>query len=512
MVEHTTGNGKRIAKNTLLLYLRSIIVMILSIYSSRVLLKTLGVDDFGLYGVVGGVVAMFSSLKSVLAAAVQRFLNFEKGKGNNQQVQKIFNMSIIIHLGIALFFALIVECFGCWYICNHLIVPHNNIDTALFVFHCSVIASMITIYTIPYDAVVIANERMDFYALQSIIDVSLRLAIIFLLPFLPFAFIRSYAVLILIVAILIRIMSVVYTRRFPECKKIKYWNKETFKELIFFAGWNFFGCIAYSLIEEGTNLILNVFGGVVANAARGLAYQIRAAIMTLSNNVLVASQPFITQKAANVEIDTFWKYIFLQSRIMFYIMMMTGLPIYIYAEQILKLWLDIIPEYTVEFVRTIIIYAIIMSFQKSLDLSFKAYNKMATYQIVDASCLLLTIPAVYVVLKLGAPLYYAFLIFSIIRLIDYIAVLFVAKYKNNLLISQYLYNVVVPSIIGFVIFFLVDFVFERIPESDNYILMFIYMIVSIIITMVLLYLFSFKRSEKEMVNRVLLVLKTKIKL
>lgn len=511
MVEHTKENGKRIAKNTLLLYLRSIIVMILSIYSSRVLLKTLGVDDFGLYGVVGGVVAMFSSLKSVLAAAVQRFLNFEKGKGNNQKVQNIFNMSIIIHLGIALLFALIVECFGCWYICNHLIVPDNNIDTALFVFHCSVIATMITIYTIPYDAVVIANERMDFYALQSIADVSLRLVIIFLLPVLPFAFIRSYAVLILIVAILIRIMSVIYTRRFPECKKIKYWNKETFKELTSFAGWNFFGCIAYSLIEEGTNLILNLFGGVVANAARGLAYQIRSAIMTLSNNIFVASQPIITQRAANVDIATFWKYIFIQSRIMFYIMMLTGLPIYIYAEKILKLWLDTIPEYTVEFVRAIVIYTIVMSFQKSLDLSFKAYNKMATYQIVDASCLILTIPAVYVVLKLGAPLYYAFLLFSLVRIIDYIAVLFVAKYKNNLLISQYFYNVVIPSIIGFVIFFFVDFLFMHIPKRDNLIFVLLSMLASIIITIVLLFLFSFRKEEKEMVNHVLLSLKNKLK-
>ena len=511
MTNPTTGSGKRIAKNTLLLYLRSIIIMILSIYSSRVLLKTLGVDDFGLYGVVGGVVAMFSSLKSVLAAAVQRFVNFEKGKGNNQQVQKIFNMSILVHLAIALLFALIVESFGCWYICNHLIVPHNNIDTALFVFHCSVIASMITIYTIPYDAVVIANERMDFYAIQSITDVTLRLAIIFLLPILPFSFIRSYAVLILVVAILIRIMSVIYTNRFPECKKLKYWNKETFKELISFAGWNFFGCIAYSLIEEGTNLILNLFGGVVANAARGLTYQIRSAIMTLSNNVLVASQPFITQRAANVDIATFWTYIFIQSRVMFYIMMLTGLPIYIYAEQILRLWLDTIPEYTVEFVRAIVIYTIVMSFQKSLDLSFKAYNKMATYQIVDACCLLLTIPSVYVALKLGAPLYYAFLLFSVIRLIDYIAVLFVAKYKNNLLISEYFYNVVIPSIIGFVIFFLVDFLFGHISKSENFIILLVYMMMSIIIAFVLLYLLSFRSNEKEMIYRVLLLLKSKIK-
>lgn len=152
-----------------------------------------------------------------------------------------------------------------------------------------------------------------------------------------------------------------------------------------------------------------------------------------------------------------------------------------------------------------------MSFQKSLDLSFKAYNKMATYQIVDACCLLLTIPSVYVALKLGAPLYYAFLLFSVIRLIDYIAVLFVAKYKNNLLISEYFYNVVIPSIIGFVIFFLVDFLFGHISKSENFIILLVYMMMSIIIAFVLLYLLSFRSNEKEMIYRVLLLLKSKIK-
>ncbi len=502
---------KRIAQNTMLLYFRSLIVMVLSIFSSRVLLKTLGVDDFGLYGVVGGIIAMFSSLKGVLAAAVQRFLNFERGKGNEQRVQDIFNMSVVIHIGIAILFALVAECFGYWYICNHLVISYNSIDTALFVFHCSVVATMVTICTIPYDAVIIANERMNFYAIQSITDVTLRLAIIFLLPLLPFEYIRSYGVLILCVSLLIRFISIVYTKRFPECKKKKYWDRKTFNELTSFAGWNFFGCIAYSLIEEGTNLILNLFGGVVANAARGLAYQIRTAIMTLSNNILVASQPFITQKAANTEKKQFWNYIFIQSRTMFYVMMLTGLPIYIFADDILRIWLGIVPEYTVEFVKAIVIYTIVMSFSKPLDLSFKAYNKMAVYQVVDASCLLLTIPIVYIVLRFGGYLYYAFLIFSLIRVIDYVAVLFVAKKLNDLNIALYIKRVINPSVIGLVIFFFVDFLFKQVPKGEGLLLLLFYMIISILLSFVLIFFFSLSKSEKKMLIQIFISITQKAK-
>lgn len=492
------STGKRIAQNTMLLYFRSIIVMFISIYASRVLLQTLGVEDYGLYNVVGGVIAIFSSLKNVFASSVQRFLNFEKGKGNLENVRKIFNMSTWIHLGIAVLFAIILEVFGLWYISNKLIIPEDNLSTALFVFHCSVIGSMIAIYTIPYDAVIIANERMNFYAWQSIIDNVLRLLIIFLLPLLPFECLRSYAVFVLCVTLIIRSISVLYCKRFYECKKLNLWDRSMFKELITFAGWNFFGCISYSLVEEGSNLILNLFGGVVANAARGLAYQVRSAIMTLSNNVLVASQPFVTQKAATVDKNVFWDYIFMQSRMMFYIVSITALPIFIYVEPLLKLWLKDVPLYTVDFVRAILFYVLIMSFQKPLDLSFKSYNKMVYYQIVDAIVLLITLPTVFVALKLELPLYVTFLSFSIIRIIDYVAVLLVAKNQLALSITSYLKKVILPCIMCFFIMIILIFCFINRLSTDNLLLVFLCILFNVLLFITLIYLFVMTNKEKDM--------------
>lgn len=498
-MSNSQSNGKRIVKNTIMLYFRSIVVMVISIYSSRVLLKTLGVDDFGLYNVVGGVVAMFGSLKSVLASAVQRFLNFEKGKNNPEAERRIFNMSVLIHLGLAILFGLLLEIFGLWYINSYLVIPAGSISTAIFVFHCSVVASMIAIYTIPYDAVVIANERMNFYAWQSIADISLRLLIIFALPVLPFERVRTYAVLILVIALVIRTISVIYTKQFQECRKMKYWNKDLFKELVSFAGWNFLGCASYSLVEEGSNLILNIFGGVVANAARSLSYQVRSAIMTLSNNILVASQPFITQQAATADRDKFWKYIFSQARFMYFIMLLTSLPIYVFAEQLLKLWLTEIPDNTIQFVRAIMIYAIVSSIQKSLDLSFKAFNKMSHYQIVDATIIVLTLPCVYLVLNFGAPLYYAFIIFSVIRIIDYFAVVYIAKIKIGLNVPKIMQQVLVPMIRGGIIFVVITVLFQVINIEPHLLNLLCGIILLEVVGVILVFLAGITKVDRDLI-------------
>lgn len=355
-------------------------MMVLAIFTSRVLLATLGVENYGIYNVVGGVVAMFASIKSILASSVQRFLNFYKGKGEPDTVLKVFNTSINVHLILALLFAAVVEFVGIWFIKNQLVIPDGSLDSALFVFQCSLIAVIVTIVTIPYDAAVIANEHMNFYAYISVADTALKLLIIFLLPLLPFEYLNSYAVLVLAIAVLLRVISIIYCQRFAECRIVKIFDKDLFKDMSSFAGWNFFGCTASSLIEEGSNFVLNAFGGVVANAARGIAYQVRSAINLVSGNVVVASQPFIMQQAGVVDKTRFFDYIFLQTKVLFYIISLTSLPLYIYCEDVLALWLKEVPIYTLEFTRAILVYMVIMSFQKSLDIAFKSYGVMAKYQ------------------------------------------------------------------------------------------------------------------------------------
>lgn len=497
------GNrANRIVKNTFLLYLRSIIIMVLAIYSSRVLLSTLGVEDFGLYHVVGGIVAMFSSIKSVLASSVQRFINFEKGKKNDEAVRDIFCTSILIHVAIALLFVLLLEPIGLWYINNKLVVPEGSLDNALFVFHCSVAATFVSILTIPYDSLVIANEKMSFYAWVSIFDTVLKLLIIFLLPILPYNYLKSYALLILSVTIICRVMTYFYCKRFPESKFQFHYKRTTIKEMGAFAGWNFFGCTASSLIEEGANLIFNAFGGVIANTARGLAYQVRSAVMIISNNVVVASQPYITQQAAVVKKEKFFPYIHMQSKIVFYCTALVVLPLYVYNTEILALWLKEVPPLAVEFTRAVLIYTTVMSFQKSIDLSFKAFGRIARYQVLDSVIALLTLPTVYIMLKCGIPMHYAFYGFSAIRVLDYFAVLLLARKELNMNLKAYLTEVAIPVSKTVVSFIPLAIVFRVFFRANNLFLLMIWVVLLIAAASALLLLIVFNKEEKEIVKTI----------
>ena len=271
-------------------------------------------------------------------------------------------------------------------------------------------------------------------------------------------------------------------------------------ELLKFSGWNFMGCISYSIIEEVTNLILNSFGGVVVNAARGIAYQVRSAIMTLSNNVFIASQPHATQIAASSSRDSFWNIIFAQSRIMFFIVMLTALPVFVFAAPILKLWLDIIPPNTTEFVRALVIYMIVMSFQKSIDLSFKAYNIMAKYQLIDAGILLTVLPISYYILKCGFPYHYVFYTFSIVRIFDYVALLFLARQQIGLNLLHYFSEVVIPAIKGIFIFVLLSIVVTKIQISDNIIYLCLATISLFLAASLMIFLLCFNDQERSILK------------
>lgn len=494
------NRASTIAKNTMLLYARSIIIMLIAIYSSRILISTLGVEDYGLYNLVGGVVSIFSSLKGIFAASVQRFLNFEKGNGNDERVNEIFNTSVLIHIGIAGLFIVLVECFGVWYINNKMVLPEGSLGDALFVFHCSVLAFGVSIITVPYDAVIIANERMNFYAWVSILEAISKLGAIFLLLILPYNKIKTYALLILLIAVIMRYISIVYTKRFPECKKRRVWNKATVAELTKFAGWNFFGCMSFSLIEEGTNLIINLFGGVAANAARAISYQVKSAISQLSTNIVTASQPLLFQEAANAEKSIFWKHVFLQTRAVYYFVLITALPFFVYTPQLLQIWLTEVPVNAVSFVRVVLIYLVVMTFQKPIDLGFKAYNKMQKYQIIDSITVLFSLPLTYVVLKFGAPLYSAFLVLTVIRIIDYIFLLILAKRILQLSIKAFVTEVIIPSAESLIVVAILgaSFYFFFNPSQWYWVLLLISILV--LLSAIILYIVTFKKAEKELLR------------
>lgn len=501
------SSAKRIAKNTVFLYLRSFIMMLIAIYTSRVVLKVLGVEDYGVYNLVGGVVAMFSSLKGVFSSAIQRYLNYTRGAGDEEGVKHVFSLSVIIQCGIAVLFFVLVEGFGLWFIPNKLIIPEGMINTAMFVFHCSLLASVISILAVPYDALIIANEKMNYYAYISITESVLKLSIVFLLPVLPFIPLKSYAVLVLLVHIVIVFFNVLYCRRFPECRIEKYWNRELFKQLFSFSGWNFLGNMVYTLIHEGTNIILNLFAGVVANAARGIATQVRSALEMLSNNISMASRPFVMQQAAIVDKTTLFNYIYILSRVVFYVLLITTVPIFVYTEQILSIWLVEIPQYTVSFVRVIMVFVLFRSLHSPIVMLFFAIGKIKRFQITELIVGSLTLPLVYLFLSLGFPLYTAFIAQIIVDVSNLIAIVFVAKKEFDFSLRDYFNNVILYCILAFAAVSILALLFFFLSRGANKYMALIWLVLLALLSGGMLYIFVMKKEEKEIAKSFLMKFK-----
>ena len=493
------GHSKVIAKNTIFLYIRTLLIMLISIYTSRVLLYKLGVDNFGIYNLVGGVVATFASLRGVFAQSVQRFLNFEKGKGNNEKVRDIFNISLYIHIVLGLVFGILVYIFGSLYIPHYLVLPEGALDTVMFVFYCTVLTSIITIITIPYDSVIIAYECFDFYAIISILDVLARLGILYVLWIGPDV-LRTYAILIVLVTLIFRLAHIIYATRFAECKLKKIWSKQIFKELAGFSWWNFLGNTAYFLTNEGVNFIINIFGGVVANAARGLAYQVKTAVTQLAGNIGIASRPYISEAVATKDKQTIFNYVTMVSRAMFLMVSLTVLPILVYTEQILDIWLVDVPDYTVAFVQLVMIHMVIRSPQTGIDLLFSSYGKMRNYQIVQSIILLGALPLAYILLRANLSVNWAFIGMCIIELFALVAIVICAAKELGFSIINYIQNFVIGSITLSAVFTFIGFVFYKFIIPSNALMVLVSSVLLVIVGLSLSYIMYLSKQEKALIK------------
>ena len=419
----------------------------IAFYTSRILLRELGVDDFGVYNVVGGVVAMFSSLRGAFASSIQRFLNHEMGLNNFYEIKRIFSMSIVIHIVICACFLLLTETAGLWFVNNKLVIDASRLASANWVFHFSILAALVTIMTIPYDALIIAHERMDVFACISILDAALKLLVVLLLVWFGGDKLKLYAVLLFLVSLITRSVSSIYCRRrFEECRFRFFRDKDLFKKLGSFAGWNFLGNTAYALSNEGANILLNIFGGPSANAARGIAYQVRSAVTTFIGNIQTAANPHSVKLYAQKKAEELFTVIYTTSRVAFFIILIVCLPVFAYTEPLLKVWLGEVPEHSAGFVKLILLFLLVRVFHGPLDTLFKATGKIKAYQIVDSAILLLTIPLSYLLLKTGFALESVFVVMAVVELINLVAILCVAKKTAQLRIAEYLEKVMVRSL------------------------------------------------------------------
>lgn len=400
-----TENTKRIAKNTLMLYGRMLFSMVVSLYTSRVVLNTLGVEDYGIQNVVGGFVTMFSLISSSLSGSVSRFLTFELGKGDLEKLKRVFATSLIIHIGLAIIVFIAAETVGLWFVNNKMVIPTNRLYAANWVFQASIASFCFNLLSTPYNASIISHERMSAFAYIGILDACLKLAIVLFIAHSPWQFDRLivYSLLLVVVSISLQCIYLIYCRRrFEECRRIRLaWDKDYIKEMGAFAGWNFIGSTAALLKVQGVNILLNQFYGPIVNAARGIASTVNGAVGGFAGNFMTALNPQITKSFAANDLAYSFSLTERGSRFSFYIMFLFALPLCLETDFILTLWLKQYPAYTVNFVRLALILSLSDILSNTLINLQAATGKIRNYQLAVGSTLLLNFPLSYLTLKLG---------------------------------------------------------------------------------------------------------------
>ena len=386
----------------MLLYVRMLLTMAVSLYTSRVVLNVLGVEDFGIYNVVGGIVSMFSVISGSLSSAISRFITYELGKGNQHNLKKIFSSAVSIQLCLSIFIILLAETIGVWFLNNKMNIPAIRMEAANWVFQFSLLTFVINLISVPYNASIIAHEKMSAFAYISILETTARLAVAYFIWISPIDKLIFYSILMCSVALIVRFTYGFYCKKhFNECIYTFTWDKQLLKQMFNFAGWNFIGASSSVLRDQGGNIIINLFCGPTVNAARGIAFQVHTAVQAFVTNFMTALNPQITKSYASGNHQYMMSLIFQGARFSFYLLLVISLPVLINTEYILQIWLGKIPEHTILFVKLALIFAMSESISQPLITAQLATGRIRNYQIFVGGLQMLNLPISYAGLKLG---------------------------------------------------------------------------------------------------------------
>ena len=443
----TSSANKRIAKNTLVLYVRMLFTMGISLFTSRVILQTLGVEDYGISSVVGGVISMFTFINAAMVSSTQRYLNFELVRGDANQLRSVFSTSLQIHALIALAIIVLSETVGLWFLNEKLVIPEARMTAAMWVYQCSILSCAVSIMSTPYNAVIVAHEKMSAFAYISILDVSLKLLVVYLLVVLPFDKLIILAILNLLVQLFIRYIYTLYCHRhFPESYFQFRFNKTLFKEMFGFAGWSFWGNLAAILYTQGLNMMLNIFFGPIVNAARGIAVQVQSAVQQFVGGFQTALNPQITKNYASNNLPQMHSLMFRSARFSFLLLFFLSLPVLMETNFILTLWLKTVPDDAVIFTQIMICISLIYTTANPCIIANQATGKVKIYQMVVGGILLLILPISYVVLKLGAPAYSVFIVHFCIESLAQFSRMYMLRKLIHLPLWQYMKNIYIPIV------------------------------------------------------------------
>lgn len=397
-----TSNNKRIAKNTLVLYFRMIFLMVISLYTSRVILDALGVEDYGIYNVVGGFVALFGLISAALTSACSRFLNFEMGKGDGQRQNVVFSTALTIQWTLAIIVFVIAEVVGVWYVNNVMVIPAERLPAANWCFQFSVFNFCMNLITVPYNASIIAHEQMKTFAYVSIYEGVSKLIISFLVYYEPFDRLVFYALMLLILQFIVRFIYRVYCRKhFEECHYKRVFDKPLLKNMLSYSVWHLAGNGAPLLKNQGVNMVLNLFFGPTVNAARGIANQVEGAVHQFSSNFMIAINPQITQSYASGNMAYMFELVEKGTRFSFYLLFVITLPLLFYADTVLHIWLKEVPDYTLVFTQITLISMMVRALSRPMIIAQNATGNVRNFQLTIGFIIMLNLPLSYLFLKIG---------------------------------------------------------------------------------------------------------------
>lgn len=495
-----TANNK-IIKNTGFLYFRSILILLITLYTSRIILEVIGIEDYGIYNVIGGIVIMFNFLNAGMVAASQRYIAYALGKQDEKSLKEIFSMSMSIHLLLSVFIFIVAEIIGVWFLNSYLNIPTNRLFAANIVYQCSIVTFLTKVINVPYNALILAHEKMQMYAYISLIEAILKLGLVYFLLILNGDLLIYYSMLTLMVSILIYITYAIYCRvTFKECRYKLSQNKKLFYEMLQFAGWSFWGNLGFSAKNQGVNIILNIFFSPVVNAARGIAYQVEAAIMSFIDNFQSAMKPQIIKRYANEEYDSMMTLIFAGAKYSFYIMMLIAIPVILHSSYILNLWLRNVPLYTTNFLQLAMIASMIESMKGPLGEFFNATGKIRNYQLLLSILMLTTLPLAYLLLYWGGKPYDVIYINILISLLALLLRLYLMNNIIKINIRKFIIDFFLRNIILFLISFTPLYYIINTNPIDDFLHFIAFIIFETLYSILVIYIFGLNKNEKMKVN------------
>jgi len=492
------GNNKTIAKNTLMLYMRAILMMGIGLYTSRIILKALGITDFGIYNAVGGIIAMFGFISSSLSNATSRFITIAIGRGDQSYTNRTYGNIKVMYYILCVVIVLFAETVGLWFLFNKMTIPADRMSAAFWVYQYSVLSSVVGFISVPYNSAIIAHERMSAFAYISLLDATLKLVICFLLQMSPYDKLIVYATLLFFVGVIDRIIYAVYcNKRFEEVHAPARIDKEQLREILTMSGWSLSGNLFWILNTQGVNLILNVFFGPVVNAARGIAMQVQGVMGQFVTNFQTAINPQITKSYANVEYDRMHSLLHLSSKFSYFLMLLMSVPVFIEAPIILKWWLGTIPDNTIVYLRIILLYSVFATLANPLWIAVLATGKLKKYQLWDNMVQALVLPISYIAFKyFHAASYWVFIILLVAEIVEIFVRVWVVLPLINHKYLDYIREVVIPLVLVSFIAPLVPLALSNYLSTNEVVEFFMISVFSVLSSLLFIWLLGMKRSER----------------